>query len=317
MDRLTSMKIFAKAVEIGSFSKTADLFSISPQAVGKHVRSLEEHLGVKLMHRTTRQQSLTDFGHDYYERVRMILAEVEAAESLAAESLAVPRGRLRINAPVTIGAYELANVLPEYLAECPKVDVELTLSDRLVDLIEEGYDVVFRTGPLDDNRLIARPLRPMQFALCAAPAYIAQHGKPTYPRDLKQHECLGFAYGSTRDRWRFLGPEGQEDIEVKCRLVANNGQALLALACAGLGILMQPKSLVREALAAGSLVSLMPDYGIPERPLHILYAPDRRVTPKLRSFLDFAVKKMGITSASTSARRQCRTLDKRRDLQST
>src|SRR5690606_14515555 len=115
MGKLTSMRIFVKAVELGSFAKTAELFSMSPQAVGKHIRSLEEHLGIKLMHRTTRQQSLTDFGQNYYERVRLILAEVEEAESLAAESLAMPRGRLRINAPVTIGAYELARVLPEYL----------------------------------------------------------------------------------------------------------------------------------------------------------------------------------------------------------
>ena len=293
MDRLTSMRIFVRAVEIGSFAKTAELFSMSPQAVGKHIRNLEEHLGIKLMHRTTRQQSLTDFGQNYYDRVRMILTEVDAAESFAAESLAVPRGRLRINAPVTIGAYELARILPEYLAAYPEVDVELTLADRMVDLVDEGYDVVLRTGPLDSNRLVARALRPMQFTLCASPDYLSKNGSPACPADLRKHACLGFAYGPTRDRWRFIGPTGQEDIEIKFRLIANNGQALLTLAAAGQGILMQPTALVREALAAGRLVALMPDYRIPDLPQRMLYAPDRRITPKLRSFLDFAVQKMG------------------------
>ncbi|GLS35106.1 LysR family transcriptional regulator [Mesorhizobium tianshanense] len=288
------MMVFAKSVETGSFSKAAEAFSMSPQAIGKHIRGLEQHLDVKLIHRTTRRQSLTDFGQAYYQRVRTILAEIDAAESLAQESRAVPRGRLRINAPVTLGAHELARVLPEYLANHPKVEVELTLADRLVDLVDEGYDAVFRTGPLGDSGLIARQLRPMRFVLCAAPSYMAQRGAPIRPEDLRHHECLGFAYGSTRDRWRFTSPDGEEVIEVKCRTVANNGQALLTLALAGLGVLMQPEALVREALSTGKLVPLLPDYAVPSRPLHILYAPDRRITPKLRSFLDFAVEKFGL-----------------------
>ncbi|GLS41706.1 hypothetical protein GCM10010869_73030 [Mesorhizobium tianshanense] len=131
----------------------------------------------------------------------------------------------------------------------------------------------------------------MRFVLCAAPSYIAQRGAPICPEDLRHHECLGFAYGFTRDRWRFTSPDGEEEIDVKCRTVANNGQALLTLALAGLGVLMQPEALVREALSTGDLVPLLADYAVPSRPLHILYAPDRRITPKLRSFLDFAVEK--------------------------
>lgn len=293
MDRLTSMQVFANAVEAGSFSKAAEALTMSPQAVGKHVRGLEEHLGVKLIHRTTRRQSLTDFGRDYYERVRAILSEIDAAESLAEESRVVPRGRLRINAPVTLGAHELASVLPEYLATHPEVEIELTLADRIVDLVEEGYDAAFRTGRLGDSGLIARQLRPRKYILCAAPSYVAQRGAPARPEDLRHHECLGFSYGVTRDCWSFTGPNGEVDVEVACRLVANNGQALLTLGLAGLGVMMQPAALVREAIAAGRLITLLPDYAIPSRPLHILYAPDRRITPKLRSFLDFAIEKFG------------------------
>src|SRR5918996_479808 len=290
MDRLASMAIFAKAVETGSFSSAADALSMSSQGVGKHVRALEDHLGVKLINRTTRQHSVTDFGRDFYERVRNILAEVEAAESLAAESRAVPRGRLRVNAPVIFGAHELARVLPDYLAAYTEVDVELTVADRLVDLIDEGYDAVFRTGHLADSGLIARPLRAMGFILCAAPAYIEARGAPTTPKEVRDHECLGFAYGATRDRWSFGGPDGTMDIEVSCRFVANNGQVLLTLALAGLGLLLQPSALVWDAIEDGRLVRLLPGYEASGRPMHLLYAPDRRITPKLRSFIDFAVE---------------------------
>ena len=293
MDKLTSMGVFAKAVEAASFTGAAQTLRISPQAVGKHVRALEEHLGVKLIHRTTRKQSLTEFGREYYERVKLILTEIDVAESLAEESQAVPRGKLRINAPVTFGAHELACVLPEYLASNPEVDIELILADRLVDLVEEGYDAVFRTGPLQDSGLIARKLKPMRFALCAAPSYVDRCGQPATPGDLRSHQCLGFAYGATRDHWVFAGPGGETKVEVTYRLIANNGQALLTSGLAGLGILMQPEALLQNALDEKRLFPLLPDYKILTRPLHVLYAPDRRVTPKLRSFLDFAIEKFG------------------------
>src|SRR5918998_2166590 len=185
MDRFTSMQVFAKAVETGSFSAAADALSMSSQMVGKHVRLLEDHLGVRLINRTTRRQSLTEIGRSFYERVRTILAEVEAAEALAAESRAIPRGQIRVNAPVTFGVHELARALPEYLAAYPEVDVELTLADRIVDLIDEGYDAVFRVGSLADSGLIARSLRPQEFILCAAPAYVDAHGAPRVPGELK------------------------------------------------------------------------------------------------------------------------------------
>ncbi|WP_348642248.1 LysR substrate-binding domain-containing protein [Methylobacterium sp. WL7] len=225
--------------------------------------------------------------------MRTILAEVEAAEALAAESLAIPRGRIRVNAPVTFGAHELALVLPGYLAANPGVEVELTLTDRTVDLIDEGYDAVFRVGPLGDSGLIARSLQPTRMVLCAAPVYVEARGTPATPDDLRGHECLGFVYGSTRTQWSFLGPTAAATIDVSCRHIVNNGRALLNLAVAGMGILLQPASLVQDALASRRLVHLLPDYEPPTHPMHILYAPDRRITPKPRSFLDFIAIRFG------------------------
>ncbi|TWI44566.1 DNA-binding transcriptional LysR family regulator [Pseudomonas duriflava] len=289
MDRLTSLLVFVKAVELGSFSAAADTLGMSSQLVGKHVQHMEQRLGVRLLNRTTRRQSLTDFGRSFYERAKIILAEVEAAESMAAETRLVPSGRLRINAPVSFGMNTLASRLPEYMKSNPQVSVELTLANRAVDLIDEGYDIVFRVGELSDSGLIAKPLAPYQLVLCAAPIYLTYHSKPNTPWDLQNHECLGFTHTDLRSHWTFNGPEGRIVVPISSRLMADHGEALLCAALSGLGIILQPLELVKEDLEQGRLIELLPDYPVPSRPLHILYAPDRRLTPKIRSFLDFAV----------------------------
>src|SRR5690348_12473271 len=193
MDRFASMEVFVKVAETGSFTSAADTLGISGPMVGKHIRQLEEHLGVQLLHRTTRRQSLTGAGKDFLERARIVLTELEAAETLAAESRARPRGELRVNAPVTFGAHSLAPSLPDYMAQYPDVTVRLTLNDRVVDLVDEGYDCVFRVGALADSTLIARGLRPVELVACASPAYLEVRGEPRHPTDLAGHECLGFA----------------------------------------------------------------------------------------------------------------------------
>jgi DNA-binding transcriptional LysR family regulator len=293
MDRLSSMCVFAKVVEVGSFSAAGAALSMSSQLVGKHVRLLEEHLGVQLLNRTTRRQSLTDAGREFHERVQHILAEVEAAETFAEQSRAIPRGRLRINAPVTFGVHELTRTLPDYLARFPEVSVDLTLTDRMVDVIDEGFDAVFRVGSLSDSGLIARPLRSYELMLCAAPAYLEQHGTPLTPADLRDHSCLGFATGELAREWRFDGPKGPIAVAIKSRFVVNSGQALLTAAVAGLGLIFQWSPLLRDEVALGRLVRILPSYEPPPRPMHVLYAPDRRITPKLRSFIDFSVARFG------------------------
>ena len=293
MDRFTSMRIFAKAVELGSFSAASDALQISSQLVGKHVRVLEQHLGVRLLNRTTRRQSLTEIGKTFYERVKIILAEVDAAESMAAETRAVPRGHIRINAPVTFGIHALAPKLPDYLAAFPEVSVDLTLANRVVDLIDEGYDAVFRVGELSDSGLMARSLAPYRLVLCAAPSYLNSRNPLETPMDLQRHECLGFSHTSLRTHWAFDGPDGRISVPVSGRLMVDSGEALLSAAVAGVGVMLQPIELVEAELDAGRLVVVLPEYRVPTRPMHIVYAPDRRMTPKLRSFLDFAVATFG------------------------
>jgi DNA-binding transcriptional LysR family regulator len=293
MDRLLSMTVFARAVELGSFSAAGEAMHMSSQLVGKHVQTLEHHLGVRLLNRTTRRHHLTEIGASYYERVKVILAEVESAEGLAAETRAVPRGRLRINAPVTFGVHGLAPRLPEYLTANPEVTVDLSLSNGYVDAIEEGFDIVFRIGELADSSLIARELAPYQLVLCAAPAYLERHLPIRTLTDLSKHECLGFSHTELRTHWTLDGPEGRVTIPVSGRFMANHGEAMLAIAKAAMGIMLQPLELVRAEFESGGLARVLPEYSAPTRPMHILYAPDRRLTPKLRSFIDFAVGTFG------------------------
>jgi DNA-binding transcriptional LysR family regulator len=293
MDRLLSMAVFAKAVELGSFSSAGEAMHMSSQLVGKHVQTLEQHLGVRLLNRTTRRHHLTEIGASYYERVKVILAEVDSAEGLAAETRAIPRGRLRVNAPVTFGVHALAPRLPEYLAANPEVTVDLSLSNGYVDAIDEGFDIVFRIGELSDSSLIARALAPYRLVLCAAPAYLERHPPIHTIDDLSKHECLGFSHTELRTHWTLDGPEGRVTIPVTGRFMANHGEAMLAIAKAAMGIMLQPLELVQAELDAGHLVRVLPAYSAPTRPMHILYAPDRRLTPKLRSFIDFAVATFG------------------------
>lgn len=293
MDQLQGMRVFTKAVEQGSFSAAGEALQMSSQLVGKHVQALEHHLGVRLLNRTTRRQHLTEAGTLFYERVKIILAEVEAAEGMLAISEGTPRGRLRINAPASFGIHALAKHLPAYMRAHPEVSVEMSLSNRFVDLIDEGFDVAFRVGELADSGLIARKLAPYQLKLCAAPDYLANRPPIDHPQALADHECLGFSYTELRTRWTFTGPDGDITVPVSGKLMVDSGEALLMAARAGLGLLLQPAELVQEDLDSGRLIEVLPDYRVPVRPFHLLYAPDRRMTPKLRSFIDFALTTFG------------------------
>lgn len=293
MDRLLSMRIFVKAVEMGSFSAAGNALGLSSQLVGKHVRLLEQGLGVRLLNRTTRQQSLTDIGRNYYERVRQILSDIASAEDFASEMRVQPRGRLKISAPITFGTHALSPQLTKYLGSFPEVTIELSLSNRYVDLIDEGFDAVFRVGRLIDSTLIARPLAPYRLVLCASPEYIASSRVIRHPRDLQDHKCLGYSFSALATEWVFDGPDGRTIVQISGRIASDSGEALLAVALSGQGILLQSAEMVGPLIASGKLTRLLSDYEVPARPFHILFAPDRRPTPKLRSFVDFAVKEFG------------------------
>ena len=293
MDQLKSMAVFVCAAEKRSFAQAANVFSMSATMVGKHVRFLEERVGAKLLNRTTRQQSLTEVGQIYYERCKQLLADAQAADACADDMKALPRGVLRIHAPVSFGSQRLAPALARYLHLHPEVNVELTLSDRIADLVEEGFEAAIRIGPLADSGLIARPLRPYDMWLCAAPQYLQQAGTPQTAKDLGAHNCLGFSYWQKKNIWRLRKLDVVESVQVKGRLTVNNGQALRMAAMAGLGLIMQPEILVGDDVAQGRLVRILADYELPSRPMHIVYLADRRPTPKLRSFIDFIAASFG------------------------
>lgn len=289
MDQLTSMAVFAAAADLGSFTKAAEAFDISPTMVAKHVRALEARLGARLIQRTTRAQSLTEVGRAYLERCRQVLQAAQAADAVAGELIEAPRGDLKLLAPVTYGARRVAPALAEYLRRYPEVTASLVLSDRTADLAEEGFDAAIRIERLKDSGLVARPLGLYRMWLCASPEYLAAFGAPTAPRDLARHRCLGFAQWSKKDVWRLGGPT-PEAVTVRNALVINNGEALRAAAVAGAGVILQPEVLLKDDVAAGRLVRLLQGFEPPPRPIQIVYPRDRHPTPKLRSFIDFTVR---------------------------
>ncbi|WP_341312110.1 LysR family transcriptional regulator [Paraburkholderia sp. IMGN_8] len=294
MDRLTSMAVFVKTADSGSFAAAALAFGISSQMAGKHVSTLEERVGARLLNRTTRRQSLTEIGQIFYERCKALLADVEAAESVAQDLSSSPRGRLRITAPVTFGACCLAPLITRYLKANPEVRVELSLTDRFVDLIDEGYEAAIRLGALPDSSLIARPLMPYRLVACAAPAYLAECGVPQTPQALADHECLSFVYTAlpVDTEWRFSDAHGEQAVPISGRFQANDMKALQAAALNGGGVILGPEVAVKDDLAAGRLVRVLADYEAPARPMHLVF-PASRATPKLRAFIDQVVAEFG------------------------
>ncbi|WP_048430465.1 LysR family transcriptional regulator [Methylobacterium indicum] len=303
MDRLTSMAVFVTAADLGSFAAAAASLGMSPQMVAKHVAFLEGRLGTRLLNRTTRRQSLTEFGRAYHERCRVVLAEAEAADALAEAARAHPRGTLRINAPVTFGSHSLVPLLTRYLRSWPEVEVDLSLTDRMVDLVEEGFEAVIRLGPLTDSSLIARPLAPYRLVACAAPAYLAAHGAPDSPEALAGHQCLDFAHWPRgRDSlWRFTRAGVTREAPATGRLHINDFRALLRAALDGFGIVLGVETALRDDLAAGRLVRILPEWEAPSRPMHLLTMRDRRPTAKLRRFIDLVTSEFGPYGAAVAA----------------
>ena len=302
MDRVAAMESFVRTVERGSFAAAAAGRGLSATMVGNHVRFLEARLSALLLNRTTRQQSVTEFGRSYYERCRAILAEIEAAETAAEAVQAVPRGLLRVTAPVALGTTVLPSLLAGYLGRHPEVRVDLVLQDHRLDLVADELDVAIRTGVLPDSSLIARALPPLQLVVCAAPAYLAAHGTPVSPAELAAHNCLDFAHAAEPLLWRFEGEDDNVAIGISGNLRINSGPALRAAALEGIGIVMQPKIVVADDLAAGRLVRLLPDHAAPALRLHLLTLPNRRPTPKLRSFMDHIAAEFSRTPPAGGSR---------------
>jgi DNA-binding transcriptional LysR family regulator len=287
MDRLTSMSVFVKAADLGSFAAAARALRMSPQMVAKHVAYLEHRLGTTLLNRTTRRQSLTDIGRSYYERSKIVLAEAETAEAVAMEMKRQPSGTIRVNAPTTFGAFGLAPFVTRYLGRYPEMQVELMLSDRIVDPLEEGYEVVIRIGELADSSMIAYPLRPYRLIACAAPDYLARHGTPETPADLARHSWLvyGISSPSMPCRWLFQKAGRTEEVRAEGRFRSNDWKALLHAAIEGHGVTLGPEDVLQGEIEAGRLVQVLPGYQGPSRPMHVLVPAARRPTVKIRSFV--------------------------------
>lgn len=288
MDRLTSMAVFVKAVDLGSFSAAAEALGLSGPMVGKHVRFLEERLGVRLLNRTTRRQSLTDVGRDYYERCRAVLAEAEAADALAADALAQPRGRLRVTAPIHFGRRCVAPVLLELAGRYPSLELDLSLSDRLADLAEDGFDLAIRTGELEgQSGLITRGVARQRMIVCAAPAYLARQGRPQTLQELGGHEAVVYRRSGRVRPWLFP-QEGQSPAEIAPphRFRFDDLEAIADAAAEAAGIAWLPSWLVRDRLEAGALEELLPEQPGYLYDCHALWLPAPKLPPKLRLAVD-------------------------------
>lgn len=290
MNLLESMRVYVLIVDKGSLSAAAAAMDISATMAGKHLRSLEARLGMQLLSRTTRRQHLTPFGEDYYARCKEILRLVDETDAQAQHQQLAPAGTLRISAPVIFGTHALVPALAEYMARYPDVRVEATLTDRVVDLVEEGFEAALRIGTLaGSSELIARALAPYRLMMCASPAYLARHGTPDTLPALASHQCLSFE-PSALAQWLQAGA-GELDHAPDGRLQINNGEALRSAALHGMGIVLQSTLLLAADVDAGRLVQLFPEHGQAGRPMHVVYAHDRYRSTRLRSFLDFLVER--------------------------
>lgn len=292
MDLLDSMRVYVLAVEKGSLAAAAAASGISPTMAGNHLRTLEKRLSMQLLARTTRRQHLTDFGEDYYARCKEILRLVAETDAQAHNRRLAPAGKLRVTAPVTFGTEALMPALSDYLAKFTEVRIDVTLSDRVVNLVDEGFEAAIRIGALPDSGLISKPLGPYRLMVCASPAYLARKGSPASPDDLRQHECLSFSPAALT-HWRMQGKTGSHRVAVSGRLKVDHGQALRVAALHGLGVVLQPAILLEEDVRAGRLVQLLSAYELPTRPMSVVFLPDRYRSVKLRSFVDFLMERFG------------------------
>jgi len=294
MDKFSSLEAFVAVVESGSFSKAAERLGIAKSVVSRRLSVLEQSLGVQLLQRTTRTQSLTGPGRTFYGHAARILADLgEAEQSMVADSGAL-RGGLKLAAPLSFGLHQLNPALNDFMREHPAIELDLDLNDREVNLVEEGFDMAVRIGALHDSTLLARRLGTARFATCASPDYLARHGVPQNPLELERHTGLQYANATPRQTWQFSGEKDAPMVVVPdIRMRANNGDALAAAAVAGLGIVNTPTFIVAGLLAGGELVSILDDYRRPAVGIHAVYPPGRLMPRRVQVLADFLAGRFG------------------------
>lgn len=287
MSRLSEAEVFVAVVEAGGFTAAGRRLGISKSTASKTLRALEERVGAPLLVRNTRHVSLTSAGRVFYERSAAAIELLDQAEAAVAHEQEEVRGVLRISLPLSFGVRYVASAMADFQRAHPDLQIEASFTDRKIDLVEEGYDLAVRAGALRDSDLLSRRLTSMQLFIVAAPDYLARRGAPQHPEDLKQHPCLRYSLLVDRHRWPLVGPDGETQvIHVTGPLEADNGHAIIEAAQAGLGLALQPDWLAADALAAGKLVRVLPDWSAPPQGIWALYPPERRHSPKVTRFVD-------------------------------
>ena len=293
IDIVTGMRVFTAVVDAGSFAGAADKLDLSRGMATRYVAQLEAHLGVRLLNRTTRKLSLTEAGSDYCQRATQVLAMVEEAETSVAQEALVPRGTLRVTSSQAFGVRHLGWAITEYLQRYPGIQVDVTLNDRVVDLVEEGFDLAIRVATRIDPGLVARKLTRARVVACASPGYLKKHGAPKSPEELAGHNCLAYAYSSLQNEWHFRRKGVVRKVRVSGNLRGNNGDILSTAAIEGLGVILHPTFLVYEALRERKLVRILPDWEIDDLTVFAVYPNRKFLPPKVRSFIDFLAARFG------------------------
>ncbi|MEO1574631.1 MAG: LysR family transcriptional regulator [Pseudomonadota bacterium] len=289
MDQLSQLRVFAAVVDGGSFTAAADQLDLSRPSVSKMVAALEEQLGVRLLNRTTRRVAVTEAGRAFHLRCEDILDRFDNAVAEASQLQVAPRGELRINASLSFGRAHLVAAVADFQAQFPEVRIDLVLNDRFVDIVDEGFDVAVRIGRLRDSSLVARGLAPCRLIVCAAPSYLAAHGEPQTPDDLPAHNCLKYSYLVDGTGWRFAKDGETVTANIAGDFRANSGEAVVAAAVAGRGVILEPTFLVAPLIESGALVPVLVGYAPPELGIHAVYPKQRLLPRKVRVFIDFLV----------------------------
>jgi DNA-binding transcriptional LysR family regulator len=292
VDRYQALRVFSQVVESGSFSAAAAKLGLSTTAASRHVAELEAHLQTRLLNRTTRRVSLTESGRAFYERAVQLIADLEEAEQEASRAAVVPRGTIKLTSSVNFGVRHVAPAIAAFLAAHPGVRFDVALSDRIVDLVEEGFDLAVRIGAPGSDNVVARKLGETRLVACASPGYLEAHGAPQVPEDLARHNCFTYEYVTPRNLWRFRDASGAErTARVSGRLHSNNGDLLAEAAAQGAGIVFEPAFIVGPDVRAGRLVPLLQEFVAPPMPIYAVYPSRKHLSAKVRLFVDFLVER--------------------------
>lgn len=287
MDRLAAIEAFIRVVESGSFVRAAERLEWSTSSLSRLIAELEEHLGARLLNRTTRRLSLTESGQAFYERSVQLLNDLEEAESLAGQSVAVPRGTLRLTCSYNVATYRIAPAIASFVARYPDVRFDVTVAERIVDLVDEGFDLAIRIGRVGSDQLVTRKLGETRLVVCASPEYLKRRGAPGKPEDLAAHDTLTYAYAPNARTWHLTDAAGTEhEVRAGGSLHANSGDMLVAAAVAGLGVVCEPDFLLAAELQAGRLVRVLPGYVGRRADMWAVYPSRRHLSVKVRLFVD-------------------------------